>query len=165
MMYMAASVFHGTGHTQIADIPTAYKTLTPLLGSASAAVFLVSLLASGFASSAVGTMAGQVIMQGFVGFTIPLWVRRVATMIPPALIIILGVNSTEALVISQVILSLVLPMPVIALVYFTRRKDIMGVLVNKPFVTVLAIASTVIILALNLLLLYLTFGGTIPGLS
>ncbi|MCL6445101.1 MAG: Nramp family divalent metal transporter [Alicyclobacillus sp.] len=165
MMYMAASVFHGTGHTQIADIATAYKTLTPLLGPASAAVFLVSLLASGFSSSAVGTMAGQVIMQGFVGFTIPLWVRRVATMIPPALIIILGVNSTEALVISQVILSLVLPMPVIALVYFTRRRDIMGVLVNKPIVTILAVTSTVIIVALNLLLLYLTFGGTIPGLT
>lgn len=165
MMYMSASVFHGSGHTGIADIQTAYQTLTPLLGSASAAVFLVSLLASGFSSSAVGTMAGQVIMQGFVGFTIPLWVRRVATMIPPAMIIILGVNSTQALVISQVILSLVLPMPVIALVYFTRRRDMMGVLVNKPIVTFLATISTVVIVMLNLLLLYLTFGGSIPGLT
>ncbi|WP_146822076.1 Nramp family divalent metal transporter [Alicyclobacillus suci] len=165
MMYMSASVFHGTGHTQIADISTAYQTLTPLLGSASAAVFLVSLLASGISSSAVGTMAGQVIMQGFVGFTIPLWIRRVGTMIPPAVIIMLGVNSTQALVISQVILSLVLPIPVIALVYFTRRRDIMGVLVNKPIVTVLAVISTVIIVVLNLGLLYLTFGGSIPGLS
>ncbi|GMA64553.1 Nramp family divalent metal transporter [Alicyclobacillus fastidiosus] len=165
MMYMSASVFNGTGHTQIADISTAYQTLTPLLGSASAAVFLVSLLASGFSSSAVGTMAGQVIMQGFVGFTIPLWIRRVATMIPPAVIIMLGVNSTQALVISQVILSLVLPVPVIALVYFTRRRDIMGVLVNKRVVTVLAMMSTIIIVVLNLLLLYLTFGGSIPGLT
>lgn len=163
MMYMAASVFYGSGHTQIADISTAYRTLTPLLGSASAAVFLVSLLASGFSSSAVGTMAGQVIMQGFVGFTIPLWLRRVATMVPPALIIVLGVNSTQALVISQVVLSLVLPMPVIALVYFTRRRDIMGVLVNKRIVTVLATISTVIIVALNLLLLYLSFGGSLPS--
>ncbi|WAH37204.1 Nramp family divalent metal transporter [Alicyclobacillus dauci] len=165
MMYMSASVFNGTGHTQIADISTAYQTLTPLLGSASAAVFLVSLLASGFSSSAVGTMAGQIIMQGFVGFTIPLWIRRVATMIPPAAIIMLGVDSTQALVISQVILSLVLPAPVIALVYFTRRRDIMGVLVNKRIVTVLAIMSTIVIVALNLLLLYLTFGGSIPGLT
>ncbi|MFD1673472.1 Nramp family divalent metal transporter [Alicyclobacillus fodiniaquatilis] len=161
MMFMAASVFHGSGHTQIADISTAYKTLTPLLGSASAAVFLVSLLASGISSSAVGTMAGQVIMQGFVGFTIPVWLRRVITMLPTFIIVALGINPTETLVISQVILSLVLPMPVIALVYFTRRKDIMGVLVNKRAVTLLAIICTVVIVLLNLLLLYLSFGGTL----
>ncbi|WAH38647.1 Nramp family divalent metal transporter [Alicyclobacillus dauci] len=159
MMFMAASAFHGTGHTQIADISTAYKTLTPLLGSASAAVFLVSLLASGISSSAVGTMAGQVIMQGFVGFTIPVWVRRVITMLPTFIIVALGVDPTQTLVISQVVLSLVLPMPVIALVYFTRRKDIMGVLVNKKSVTVLATICTVVIVTLNLILLYLSFFG------
>jgi manganese transport protein len=165
MMFMAASVFNGSGHTQVADISTAYQTLTPLLGSASAAVFLVSLLASGISSSAVGTMAGQIIMQGFVGFTIPLWLRRVVTMLPTFIIVALGIDPTRTLVISQVILSLVLPMPVIALVYFTRRRDIMGVLVNKRIVTVLATISTVIIVVLNLLLLYLSFGGTVPGLS
>jgi manganese transport protein len=165
MMFMAASVFHGSGHTEVADISTAYQTLTPLLGSASAAVFLVSLLASGISSSAVGTMAGQVIMQGFVGFSIPLWFRRVITMLPTFIIIALGIDPTQTLVISQVILSLVLPMPVIALVYFTRRRNIMGVLVNKPVVTVLATMSTVIIVSLNLLLLYLSFGGKIPGMS
>ncbi|MCL6631979.1 MAG: Nramp family divalent metal transporter, partial [Alicyclobacillus herbarius] len=165
MMFMAAAVFHGSGHTQIADISTAYQTLTPLLGSASAAVFLVSLLASGFSSSAVGTLAGQVIMQGFVGFTIPIWLRRIITMLPTFIIVALGIDPTRTLVISQVILSMVLPMPVIALVYFTRRKDIMGVLVNKRIVTVLATLCTVIIVALNLVLLYLSFGGTIPGLN
>jgi manganese transport protein len=165
MMFMAASVFHASGQTHIADISSAYKTLTPLLGSASAAVFLVSLLASGFSSSAVGTMAGQVIMQGFVGFTIPLWIRRVVTMLPTVIIVALGMDPTRTLVISQVVLSLVLPMPLISLIYFTRRKDIMGVLVNKRIVTVTATLCAVVILALNVLLLYLSFGGSLPYLS
>ncbi|MCF8564365.1 Nramp family divalent metal transporter [Alicyclobacillus tolerans] len=160
MMYMAASVFHGTGHTGIADISTAYQTLTPLLGPAAAAVFLVSLLASGFSSSAVGTMAGQVIMQGFVGFTIPVWVRRVVTMLPTVIIVALGVDPTQTLVISQVILSLVLPIPILALIYFTRRKDIMGVLVNKKATTVLSSVVAVLITVLNLWLIYQTLGGT-----
>ncbi|GMA60316.1 Nramp family divalent metal transporter [Alicyclobacillus fastidiosus] len=163
MMYMAASVFNAHGQTQIADIQTAYKTLTPLLGSASAGVFLVSLLSSGLSSSAVGTMAGQVIMQGFVGFTIPLWLRRVLTMLPTVIIVALGINATETLVISQVILSLVLPMPVIALIYFTRRRELMGVLTNKRLVTVSASACAVIIVVLNLLLIYQTFGGPMPS--
>jgi manganese transport protein len=162
MMFMAASVFHQTGHTQIADISSAYQTLTPLLGSASAAVFLISLLSSGISSSAVGTMAGQVIMQGFVGFTIPLWLRRVITMAPTFVIVALGIDPTQTLVISQVILSLVLPMPIIALIYFTRRPDIMGVLVNKRIVTVTATICAVVILSLNVLFLYLSFGGPLP---
>ena len=162
MMFMAASVFHTTGHTQVADIQTAYKTLTPLLGPASAGVFLVSLLASGLSSSAVGTMAGQVIMQGFVGFTIPLWLRRVVTMLPTFIIVALGIDPTQTLVISQVILSLVLPMPIIALIYFTRRRDIMGVLTNKRIVTILATVCAVVIVVLNALLIYQTFGGPMP---
>lgn len=157
MMYMAASAFHASGHSGIADIPSAYKTLTPLLGPAAAIAFLISLLASGISSSAVGTMAGQVIMQGFVGFTIPVWLRRVITMLPTVIIVAIGVNPTRTLVMSQVVLSLVLPMPIIALIYFTRRRDIMGVLVNKRIVTWGASACAVVILALNLLLLLLTF--------
>lgn len=156
MMYMAAAVFHGSGHTGIASIASAYQTLTPLLGSAAAAVFLVSLLASGFSSSAVGTMAGQVIMQGFVGFTIPMWVRRVVTMLPTLVVVALHVNATQTLVISQVLLSLVLPVPIVSLLYFTRRKDIMGVLVNRRITTVLALVCTVIIVSLNLLLIMMT---------
>nr|WP_029421072.1 Nramp family divalent metal transporter [Alicyclobacillus macrosporangiidus] len=162
MMFMAASAFHGSGQTQVADIASAYQTLTPLLGAASAAVFLVSLLASGISSSAVGTMAGQVIMQGFVGFTIPLWLRRVITMLPTVIIVALGIDPTRTLVISQVVLSLVLPMPIISLIYFTRRRDIMGVLVNKRIVTVTATLCAVVILSLNVLLLYLSFGGSLP---
>lgn len=165
MMYMAASVFNGTGHTQIADITTAYQTLTPLLGPAAAGVFLVSLLASGFSSSAVGTLAGQVIMQGFVGFTIPVWLRRVLTMLPTVVIVALGVNPTQTLVISQVVLSLVLPLPIIALIYFTKRRDIMGVLVNKKMTTVLSFVAAVVITLLNLLLIYQTMGGKLPFLG
>lgn len=159
MMYMAASVFNTTGHNQIADISTAYKTLTPLLGAASASVFLVSLLASGISSSAVGTMAGQVIMQGFVGFTIPLWLRRVITMLPTFIIVLLGVDPTQTLVMSQVVLSIVLPMPIIALIYFTRRNDLMGVLTNRTSTTVLSIICASIILMLNGVLIYQTFAG------
>jgi len=162
MMYMAAAAFNTSGHTNIGDISTAYQTLTPLLGAAASGVFLVSLLASGFSSSAVGTMAGQVIMQGFVGWTIPVWIRRVVTMLPTLVIEALGVNPTETLVVSQVILSLVLPVPIIALIMFTRRKEIMGGLVNKPIVYFLSIACTVLIVTLNFTLIYAALGGPLP---
>jgi manganese transport protein len=162
MMYMAASVFHATGHGNIADITSAYQTLTPLLGSAAASVFLISLLCSGISSSVVGTMAGQVIMQGFVGFTIPVWLRRIITMLPTVILVALGVDPTRTLVISQVVLSLALPFPILSLIYFTQRKDIMGVLVNKKRVTVLAMIIAVLILGLNLLLILQTFGVNLP---
>ncbi len=157
MLYMAAATFHAHGRTNIADISTAYQTLTPLLGGAASVVFAVSLLASGLSSSTVGTMAGQVIMQGFVGFTIPIWVRRLVTMMPAVIIAAIGFNPTSTLVISQVVLSFVLPLPVITLVMFTRRRDIMGTLVNKPITTWAAITCSVLILGLNVWLLYSTF--------
>ncbi len=163
MLYMAAATFHGHGLTSIADIPSAYRTLTPLLGSAASLIFGISLLASGLSSSAVGTMAGQVIMQGFIGFTIPVWIRRLATMAPAVLIAGLGVNPTQTLVISQVVLSLVLPLPVIALVYFTRRRDVMGTLVNRRSTTLLASLCALTILLLNMLLLFQSAGGIFPG--
>ncbi len=162
MLYMSASVFHNTGHQDIASISTAYRTLTPLLGGAAAAVFLVSLLASGFSSSAVGTMAGQVIMQGFVGFTIPVWLRRVVTMLPTVIIVLLGLNPTETLVLSQVVLSLVLPIPVIALIKFTDRRDLMGTLVNSRLVAAGAVACAGVIVFLNIVLLWQTFGLPLP---
>jgi manganese transport protein len=167
MLYMAAATFHAHGHSNVADISTAYQTLTPLLGGAASIVFAISLLASGLSSSTVGTMAGQVIMQGFVGFTIPVWVRRVVTMIPAILVVVLGFDPTQTLVISQVVLSFVLPLPVITLVMFTRRRDIMGTLVNKPLTSWAAIACSAVILGLNIWLLYSTFapnfGWWLPG--
>ncbi len=162
MLYMAAATFHAHGHSNVADINTAYQTLTPLLGAAASTIFAVSLLASGLSSSTVGTMAGQVIMQGFVGFTIPLWVRRLVTMLPAVIVAWIGtinphVNPTSILVLSQVVLSFVLPLPVITLVMFTRRKDLMGTLVNGPIMTILAILCSIVIIVLNVVLLYLSF--------
>jgi manganese transport protein len=163
MVIMAASAFHA-GHSDVAEIETAYKTLTPLLGPAAAGAFLTALLASGLSSSAVGTMAGQMIMQGFVGFRIPVLVRRLVTMIPAFVVVWLGVNSTNALILSQVVLSIALPAPVIALVLFTSRKDIMGAFVNSRLTNVAASLGALVILTLNAVLLLQTFGVAIPGL-
>ena len=163
MVMMASSAFHA-GHRDVAQIETAYYTLTPLLGTASAAIFLVSLLASGISSSTVGTLAGQMIMQGFVGFRIPIWVRRLVTMLPAFIVVGLGANATYALVISQVVLSIALPFPMIALVIFMRRTDIMGPFANSRWTSVAAIAGTVCVLLLNGLLILQTFGVSIPGL-
>ena len=159
MLIMAAATFHQQGMTNVATIQEAHKTLAPLLGPASSFVFAVSLLASGLASSAVGTMSGQVIMQGFLRRTIPIWLRRGATMVPALIVIALGIDATRALVISQVVLSFGIPFALIPLVLFTRRRDIMGVLVNRPATTVAASAIAALIVSLNLFLLYGTFLG------
>lgn len=165
MLYMAAATFYRHGLHAIADIPTAYHTLTPLLGAAAGLVFAISLLASGLSSSAVGTMAGQVIMQGFVGFSIPLWLRRLLTMLPTIVVVFSGLNPTQSLFYSQVILSLVLPIPVLALIYFTRRRDIMGTLVNRRSTTWLVALVAAVILLLNSVLLYEQVArALIPGL-
>src|SRR5215471_3329510 len=157
MVAMAAAVFHGA-HSEVADIGTAYRTLVPLLGAGAAFVFLVSLLASGLSSSVVGTMAGQVIMQDFVSFQIPLWLRRLVTMAPAFVVVALGVNTTQALVLSQVVLSLVLPAPMIALLIFTARRDVMGRFANGRLTNAAAIAAALLVLALNLVLLLLAAG-------
>ena len=158
MVMMASSAFHA-GHSDVAEIETAYHTLTPLLGGAAASVFLVSLLASGVSSSTVGTMAGQMIMQGFINFHIPIWVRRLVTMVPAFVVVALGVNATQALVISQVMLSIALPLPMIALLMFTRRTDLMGDHANGMVTQAAALAATAVVLALNLVLIVQTLGG------
>jgi manganese transport protein len=164
MVMTASGAFHA-GHSDVAEIETAYHTLTPLLGGAAAGLFLLSLIASGISSSTVGTMAGQMIMQGFVGFRIPVVVRRLVTMAPAFAVVALGVNTTRALVISQVVLSIALPLPMVALVMFTRRPDIMGAFANSRATNVAAVLGTVVVLALNLFLILQTFGVAIPGLS
>ncbi len=163
MVMMAAAAFH-LGHSDVATIQKAYVTLTPLLGAGAAAVFLVSLIASGVSSSVVGTMAGQMIMQGFVGFAIPVWVRRVVTIVPAFVVVALGVDETRALVLSQVVLSLALPVPMLALLWFTTRKRFMGAFVNSRAMTVAAVAGTIVVLLLNTVLLLQTAGIAIPGL-
>ncbi|MDC7871611.1 divalent metal cation transporter [Pantoea ananatis] len=164
MVIMASSAFHA-GHSDVAEIETAYHTLTPLLGVSAAGVFLLSLIASGISSSVVGTLAGQMIMQGFVGFYIPVWLRRLVTMIPAFVVVSMGVNATDALVYSQVVLSLALPAPMIALVMFTRRRDIMGEFVNNKLTVILSVIGTVIIVTLNIILLLQVFGVNISGLA
>ncbi|OLC30581.1 MAG: divalent metal cation transporter [Armatimonadetes bacterium 13_1_40CM_64_14] len=161
MLYMAAKVFHFTGHTDVAEINTAYQTLTPLLGKAAAVVFGIALVTSGISSSHVGTMAGQVVMQGFVNFRTPIWLRRIATMVPALVAIYLGLEPTRTLVISQVVLSFTLPIPIITLILFTSNPVIMGKMVNHRVTTVLAGGCAAIILLLNVVLLYQTFGGTL----
>jgi len=164
MVMMASSAFHA-GHSDVAEIETAYHTLTPLLGGAAAALFLLSLIASGISSSTVGTMAGQMIMQGFVRFRIPIAVRRLVTMAPAFVVVALGVNATKALVISQVVLSIALPLPMVALLMFTRRADIMGGFANGRATNLAALLGTAVVLALNVFLILQTLGMSIPGLS
>jgi manganese transport protein len=110
-------------------------------------------------------MAGQMIMQGFVGFRIPIWVRRLVTMLPAFVVVGLGANATNALVISQVVLSIALPLPMIALLMFTRRRDIMGHFANSRLTSFAAIVGTVLVLSLNVFLILQTIGVPIPGLS
>lgn len=159
MLIMAASTFHATGSTQVGTIQEAYRTLEPLLGKASSAFFGIALLASGLSSSSVGTMAGQVIMQGFLHHKIPVWVRRVATILPSLIVIFIGLDPTRTLVISQVVLSFGIPFAIIPLVMFTRRKDLMGVLVNHKLTTIAASLVATLIVFLNFFLLYRTFFG------
>jgi manganese transport protein len=155
MVIMASGAFHA-GHPEVAEIETAYHTLAPLLGIGAAGIFLLSLIASGISSSVVGTMAGQMIMQGFVGFQIPLWLRRLITMVPSFVVVGLGVNATHALVLSQVVLSFALPVPMAALVWFTCRESVMGQYRNRLVMIVAACASAIAVLVLNAVLLLQT---------
>jgi manganese transport protein len=163
MLVMAAITFHQHGQTTLSDLGAAYATLNPLLGHAAATIFAISLLASGLSSSTVGTMAGQVIMQGFVGFQIPLWLRRALTMAPSFLVIGLGLPTATALVLSQVVLSVVLAFAVVPLIWFTSRRAIMGVLVNRPITTVIGWCVAALIVVLNGVLIYQSLGGVLPS--
>ncbi|MDK2011824.1 MULTISPECIES: Nramp family divalent metal transporter [unclassified Deinococcus] len=157
MLAVAAATFYGKGVEDAGDLETAYRTLTPLLGPAAATAFAIALLASGLSSSAVGTMAGQVIMQGFVNFSIPLWLRRTITMLPAFIVILLGLNPTDVLVLSQVILSFGVPFALIPLLLFTARRDVMGVLTSRPLVSGLGWLFASIIIGLNVYLLWGAF--------
>jgi manganese transport protein len=164
MVVMASGAFHA-GHPDVAEIDTAYTTLTPLFGVGAAAVFLVSLIASGISSSTVGTMAGQMIMQGFVSFRIPILIRRLVTMLPTFAVVAFGANPTSSLVMSQVVLSIALPLPMISLLFFTSRRDIMGQFVNSRLTFVAALTGTTVVLLLNIFLVLQTFGLTMPAFA
>ncbi|WP_040413115.1 Nramp family divalent metal transporter [Desulfosporosinus sp. OT] len=160
MVIVAAAVFFRNG-IAVDTIEQAHKSLDPLLGTLSSGAFGIALLASGLSSSAVGTMAGQTIMKGFIGLSIPINIRRLITMTPALIIIALGVNPMNALIISQVVLSFALPFAIVPMLLITSRKDLMGSLVNKSITKIAGWIITSIIVGLNAVLLYLTFSGKV----
>jgi manganese transport protein len=158
MLVVAATVFFGSGLNDIDSLEGAHRTLEPLLGGASSVLFALALTASGLSSSTVGTMSGQVVMQGFIQRRIPLFVRRFVTMVPAFVVIALGLDPSRTLVLSQVILSFGIPFALIPLVMFTSRRDIMGVLVNERATIAAAVMVAAIISGLNIFLLVQIFG-------
>ncbi len=157
MLMMAAATFHTTGHTGVASIEQAHRTLKPLLGEASSVIFGISLLASGLSSSTVGTMAGQVVMQGFIRRQVPIWVRRLATMTPALVVVGLGLDPTHTLVLSQVVLSFGIPLALIPLALFTSQGELMGSLRNSRLTATTVWVVATLIVGLNLFLLVETF--------
>ncbi len=157
MVMMAATSFHA-GHSGVAQIETAFYTMLPLLGAGAGTVFLISLMASGISSSVVGTMAGQMIMQGFVGFHVPVWLRRLITIVPAFAVVGSGINVTNALVLSQVILSIILPIPMIALLVLSSKRSLMGAFTACRFTIAGGTCAVVLILGLNAVLLIQALG-------
>jgi manganese transport protein len=153
MLIVAASLFHDNGLTTVDSIEEAHSGFETLVGPGAALAFALALLASGLASSSVGTLAGQVVMQGFINRTIPMVLRRLVTMLPALVVLAIGVNPTDALVLSQVVLSFGIPFALVPLLLLTRRRDIMGGLVNRRITTVAASIAAALIIALNLFLL------------
>jgi manganese transport protein len=159
MLAIAAKLFHTPGLSGLSTIPEAHAEFGRLVGGGAALAFAVALLASGASSSSVGTFAGQVVMAGFINVRIPVLLRRALTMLPALTILAFGVNPTDALVLSQVVLSFGIPLALIPLVMLTGRREVMGVHVNRPVTTVLAWACAILITGLNLFLLYQQFFG------
>jgi manganese transport protein len=160
MLFVAASLFSRLGGYAPANpIQAAHFELGRIVGGGAALAFAVALLASGLSSSSVGTYAGQVVMQGFIGRRIPLFVRRGITMLPALVVLGLGLPVTSSLVISQVVLSFGIPFALVPLVLVTRRADLMGALVNRAATTAAAAGIAVLIIALNAYLLYAIFAG------
>jgi len=159
MLVVAAGIFNSNGNTNVDSIEGAHSGLESLVGGGAALAFAVALLASGLSSSSVGTYAGQVVMQGFINRRIPLFLRRALTMAPALVVLAIGVDPTSTLVISQVVLSFGIPFALVPLIMLTRRRDLMGVLVNSKLTTRLAVCVAGLIIALNVFLLYETFLG------
>jgi manganese transport protein len=156
MLIIAAALFHAGGLTGVDSIEGAHAQFGKLVGDGSAIAFALALLASGLASSSVGTFAGQVVMQGFIARTIPILLRRTITMAPALIVLALGLDPSRSLVISQVVLSFGIPFALVPLVLLTRRRDVMGALVNRGVTTALAAIVAALIIGLNGFLLYET---------
>lgn len=154
MMATAAAAFHFNGYGSIAEIEQAYLTLQPLLGNAAATIFGLSLVAAGLSSTVVGTLAGQVVMQGFVRFYIPIWVRRTVTMLPSFIVILAGMDATRILVMSQVLLSFGIALALVPLLAFTGNKELMGDMVNSKLIQILGKLIVLVVVGLNAYLLF-----------
>ena len=159
MMVVAAALFHSSGLTGVDSIDGAYNALRSLVSVNAATIFGVALLASGFASSSVGTMAGQVVMQGFIQRRIPIFVRRAVTLAPALFVLAIGLDPTDALVGSQVVLSFGIPFALVPLLMLAARPKVMGSLANPRWLTALAGTIAGLIIALNAFLLYQVFFG------
>jgi manganese transport protein len=157
MLVVAAALFYGSDIPDTDTLEGVHAGLARAMDAPAAMLFALALLASGFASSGVGTYAGQVVMQGFIQRRIPLFLRRLLTLAPALVILSLGVDPTEALVFSQVILAFGIPFALVPLVLLTRDRRLMGELTNRPVTTVLASVAAAVIIALNAVLLWLTF--------
>ena len=166
MLVVAAAVFFKSGLLHVDSLEGAHRTLAPLLGSASSTLFALALIASGLSSATVGTLAGQVVMQGFIRRQIPLTLRRAVTMLPAFVVIAIGLDPSRTLVLSQVVLSFGIPFALIPLVIFTSRRDLMGVLVNHRLTTAAAVGVAAVIVTLNVFLVGQIFGERrhdVPG--
>jgi manganese transport protein len=157
MMIVAAELFHDSGFTDVDTIEGAYKAFESLVSPTSATIFGIALLASGFASSSVGTMAGQVVMQGFIKRRIPIFLRRAITLAPALLVLAIGVEPTDALVMSQVVLSFGIPFALVPLLIIANRREVMGEMTNPRWLTALAGVLASGIIALNVFLLQQVF--------
>lgn len=158
MLIVAAALFF-SNDMQIADLDVSYVEFGNLIGPFAAVLFGIGLLAAGLSSSSVGTMSGDIVMQGFIKRRIPIYLRRLITMIPPLVIIIAGVNATSALVVSQVILSFGIAFALVPLIMFTSNRQLMGNLVNHRVTTIVAWIIAILVIALNIFLLYRTIFG------
>jgi manganese transport protein len=159
MLVMAASTFFRSGLHDVTSLVTAHRTLAPVLGGASGTLFALALLASGLSSATVGTLSGQVVMQGFIRRRIPIFLRRLITMVPALVVTAIGLNPSRTLVLSQVVLSFGIPFALVPLVWFTSRREIMGTLVNRGTTTAVATLVAVLISGLNIFLLVQVFFG------
>jgi manganese transport protein len=158
MLVVAATVFYGSGLPQIESLEGAWRTLTPVLGGAASTLFALALLASGLSSSTVGTLSGQVVMQGFINRQIPIFVRRLVTMLPALIVAAIGLDPSRTLVLSQVVLCFGIPFALVPLVWFTSKGDLMGTLVNRRRTTAVAAVVAAVISALNVFLLVQIYG-------
>jgi manganese transport protein len=159
MLVVAAALFHDSGLTGVDTLEGSYAGFEQLLGGGAALAFAVALLASGLSSSSVGTYAGQVVMQGFIARQIPLFLRRFITMLPALLVLAIGLEPTQVLVVSQVVLSFGIPFALVPMILLTSRRKVMGELVNKPWTTAMGAIVAAMIIGLNFFLLYQTFFG------